>query len=91
MYSIKLIKIFYLTDTVITHNISMAALTGNVLDEGEVDEVSLEQSRKSPTDELAQSPTQRYIPQHESAEDVTIVAARQGADSTDWIEEFCED
>ena len=69
----------------------MAALTGNRLEEGKVDEVSFEQTEKSPTDHLAQSPTQRYIPQHENAEDVTIVAARQGEDSTDWIEEFCED
>ncbi|KAJ5118695.1 hypothetical protein N7526_010332 [Penicillium atrosanguineum] len=92
-----------LADTA-SHKIPLAALTGNPLDVGEIDEADLaaakqETSDTSPFDQLspldlellAQSSTYAPYAQHETAEDVTIVAARQGADSTDWIEEFCED
>lgn len=92
-----------LTDTA-PHKIPLAALTGNPLDKGEVDEADLEtaelgkadtfpfdQASPIELDFLGQSPAYAPYAQHETAEDVTIVAARQGADSTDWIEEFCED
>ena len=36
------------------------------------------------------SPQSWFVP-HETAEDVSIVAARSGYESTDWIEEFCAD
>ena len=100
-WRLKLTTEYGLLETV-PHKISLAALTGNPLDEGEVDEAELATSEPgtpdtSPFDEAApfnqpgQSPANPYFPQHESADDVTIVAARQGADSTDWIEEFCDD
>ncbi|EPS26480.1 hypothetical protein PDE_01417 [Penicillium oxalicum 114-2] len=41
--------------------------------------------------ELDSDSWRRYIKPHESKEDVAIVAARSGPESTDWIEEFCED
>jgi hypothetical protein len=82
----------------------LAALTGNPSDKGEVDSADLENAvlgkvDTSPFDQaspleldlLGQSSAYAPYAQHETAEDVTIVAARQGADSTDWIEEFCED
>ncbi|KAJ5469393.1 hypothetical protein N7539_009011 [Penicillium diatomitis] len=34
---------------------------------------------------------QRYTQPHESKDDVSIVAARSGPESTDWIEEFCDE
>lgn len=86
------------------NKIPLAALTGNPLDVGEVDKADLAAANQPATDSspfdqispldldlLAQSSTYAPYAKHETAEDVTIVAARQGADSTDWIEEFCED
>ena len=81
-----------MTDTVVPHEISPDALIGDSPDEGEVVELSPGQPEPLPYDQLLQSPVQHhYIHPHESADDVTIVAAKQGDDSTDWIGKFCED
>jgi len=78
-------------------------LTGNHPTEGEkeIDEADIGTSelgtdttpldQANPLDQISQTPSNELFPQHKSAEDVTMVAARQGADSTDWIEEFCSD
>lgn len=42
-------------------------------------------------DEPTPDSTQSWFIPHETAEDVSIVAARSGSEPTDWIEEFCED
>lgn len=42
-------------------------------------------------DELTTDPSQSWFVPHETAEDVSIVAARSGSEPTDWIDEFCGD
>jgi hypothetical protein len=42
-------------------------------------------------DELITDPSQSWFVPHETAEDVSIVAARSGSEPTDWIDEFCAD
>lgn len=34
---------------------------------------------------------QPYTPLHQTAEDVTIVAAKAGSEDTDWIFDFCDE
>ncbi|KAJ5377947.1 uncharacterized protein N7496_005356 [Penicillium cataractarum] len=62
------------------YKISLSSLNGDA---------SAEDSSQS--DRTASGSLQRYFIPHENAEDVSIVAARSGPESTDWIEEFCED
>jgi hypothetical protein len=46
---------------------------------------------QTPYDPMGNSPLQRYVPPHETAEDVTIVAAKTGSEDTNWIYEFCDE
>lgn len=54
-------------------------------------EAYMEDSNTFESDKTINGGLQRSIIPHENAEDVSIVAARSGPESTDWIEEFCED
>lgn len=42
-------------------------------------------------DEPTTDSSHTWFAPHETAEDVSIVAARSGSEPTDWIEEFCAD
>ncbi|KAF3402016.1 hypothetical protein F1880_009749 [Penicillium rolfsii] len=54
-------------------------------------EVFMEDSNTFQSDKITTGGLQRSIIPHESAEDVSIVAAQSGPESTDWILDFCED
>ena len=49
------------------------------------------ESDNTPFDRMGDSRLQHYVPPHETAEDVTIVVAKAGEESTDWIYDFCDD
>lgn len=55
------------------------------------DEQSMDGDVVEAYDQTIDGQSQRYVPLHENAEDVTIVAAQAGFEDTDWISEFCEE
>lgn len=74
------------------YKVTLAALNGgNAAGDSSPDQPKGQLSKTSQSDQTTTDSTQRYFIPHENAEDVSIVAARSGPESTDWIEEFCED
>lgn len=55
------------------------------------DEQFTEDLGTTPFDQMGHASFQHYIAPHETAEDVTIVAAQAGSEDTNWIFEFCDD
>ncbi|KAJ5747331.1 uncharacterized protein N7511_009027 [Penicillium nucicola] len=62
------------------------ATTDDAEDEQSTDEVEETTFYQEPD-----SPIEQYVPLHQSAEDVTIVAAAAGSENTDWIQDFCDE
>ncbi|KAJ5242564.1 uncharacterized protein N7469_000891 [Penicillium citrinum] len=45
----------------------------------------------TPFNQNGNNPFHRWVPPHETAEDVTIVAAKAGSEDTNWIYDFCDE
>jgi hypothetical protein len=78
-------------DNTSPYKISLSTLNGAASADSSQNEPYVESSNTYQSDNTFNGGLQRSIIPHENAEDVSIVAARSGPESTDWIEEFCED
>lgn len=82
----------FLSDTRDTHEIQNPP--GKLAETDSMDESageSIGASDETPFDRMGDGRLQHYVPPHETAEDVTIVVAKAGEESTDWIYDFCDD
>ncbi|OOQ90960.1 hypothetical protein PEBR_01766 [Penicillium brasilianum] len=79
----------YLPGNTSPYKISLSSLNGDTSAEDSSQHESFVGTSQS--DRSASGSLQRYFIPHENAEDVSIVAARSGPESTDWIQDFCED
>jgi len=79
-------------DNTSPYKISLSTLNGAAsAEDSSRNEPYVASSNTYQSDNTFNGGLQRSIIPHENAEDVSIVAARSGPESTDWIEEFCED
>lgn len=78
-------------DNMSPYKVSLSSLNGAASADSSQSEPHVEISNTYQSDDIFNGGLQRSIISHENAEDVSIVAAKSGPESTDWIEEFCED
>jgi hypothetical protein len=79
-------------DNTSPYKISLSTLNGATsAEESSQNDPYGESSNTYQLDNIFNGGLQRSVIPHENAEDVSIVAARSGPESTDWIDEFCED